>query len=268
MATIKPTYHTTHLGHFDFCGYSYYLEHIADEIEQGNFFTAGGNGVHIARKLNLRQKIKTGVDMDLGPMLDCARDDINERVKTGRVDLKCSELTGLSPLSAAGRIIDRTVKMVEIDRRNLQSTIQPTEVEVDRKIILADWPFNLALRFDCLDTEDYIDDCKTSKRKWTQEKSDSEYQPSTYYLGFRAHRGRDPTGFRHHCVICTPSGRVSAYPIITYRDDKAIVAVLERFLVMHKSIQAGIFAPAHRSSWKCSSQWCKFYRKCKFIGKD
>jgi len=267
MQTEKPTYHTTHLGCFDFCGWAYYLEHIVEERELGNFYTTGGHGVHTARELNLRQKIKSGVDMDLTRMLDCARDEINRRVEEGYVDLQSEQLAGLSKSSAAGRIIDRTVKMVEIDRRNLQSTIQPTEVEVDRKVILTDWPFNIALRFDCLDTENYIDDCKTSKRKWTQEKSDSEYQPSIYTLGFRAYQKKDPTGFRHHCVICTPSGRVSAYPLITHRDDKQIVAVLERMLVMHESIKAGIFAPAHRSSWKCSPQWCRFYRHCKFVGK-
>ena len=267
MTAEKPIYHQSALSQFEFCSYAYYLQHIDGKRGLGNMFLVRGNGVHAARKVNLRQKVNTYRDIALPLLLDVARDEVNRQVAEGLVDLHCEELEGLGPQAAAGRIIDSTAKLVEVDHRQLQSTIQPQEVEVKKAVVLAQWPFDLAMTLDSIDVDCWITDLKTSRVKWTQEKADAEYQPSVYWLGYRAHYRHDPFGFRHHCLTVTRGGRISAYPILTSRTDIQILAVLERFAAMHQAIGAGVFPPAHQSTWKCSPKWCQFYRFCKYVQK-
>lgn len=265
----RRTYHQSGLGNFEFCGWAWYLEEVEGKRGLGSFYSCRGSGTHAARKLNLRQKVVTGKDMPIEPMLDAARDEVNRQVKNDYVDLRSAELDGLNKNAAAGHIIDTTLKIIKVDRQQLQSTIQPVEVEIERTIKLKSWPFDLAMTIDSIDRDRFITDCKTSGKKWTQEKADSEYQPSIYILGCRAHQGFNPAGFRYHCLSCTPKKHIIyAKCLITQRTDRQIISVLERFVAMDEAIKAGVFAPAHQSSWKCSAQWCKFYRKdCKFVRK-
>jgi len=267
MTAEKPVYHQSALSQFEFCAHAYYLDHIEGRRGLGNMFLARGNGVHAARRVNLRQKVRTYRDLALPPLLDVARDEVNRQVAEGRVDLHCEELDGLGPQAAAGRIIDSTRRLVEVDHWQLQRTIQPQEVEVKKAVTLAQWPFDLAMTLDSIDVDCWITDLKTSRTKWTQQRADDEYQPSVYWLGYRAHFGRNPYGFRHHCITASTArtGRVLAYTLRTSRTDAQILAVLERFNAMHAAIGKGVFPPAHQSSWKCSPKWCQFYRMCKYV---
>lgn len=263
----RRTYHQSGLGRFEFCNWAWYLEEIEGKKGIGNFYSCRGNGTHKARKLNLRQKVVSGIDMPLDEMLDAARDEVNRQVKKGYVDLHTVELEGLNKNAAAGRIIDTTLKLVKVDRQQLQSAIQPVEVEIERTIKLKNWPFDLGMTIDSVDADRFITDCKTSRNKWTQEKADSEYQPSIYILGERVHRD-NPAGFRYHCLSITAKRHIIyAQCLITQRTDAQIISVLERIAAMDKAIKAGIFTPAHQSSWKCSAQWCPWFRMCKFVQK-
>lgn len=262
----KPTYHQYALGNFDYCGHAYYLDTIEGKKGLGNFFTCRGSGAHVARKVNLRQKVVTQEDLSLDVLQDAARDEVNRHFEEDRIDLKCDELAGKSKKSAAGLIIDTTLKIVEADRRLLQCRVKPFEVEVERKIVLASWPFDIQMRMDSVDYDNFITDMKTSIRRWSQQQADDQYQPSVYKLGYRVTFDRPFAGFRFHCVTCTKKlHKVSAYEIVTDRTNEQILAVLERFNLMHESIQKGNFAPAHLGSWKCSDKYCKFYRQCKYV---
>lgn len=265
--TKKPIYRVSALSKFEFCGYAWSLENNEGRRGLGTFYTARGTGHHKARELNLRQKVKTYKDLPLAPMLDAARDKINEIVADGALDFDTEHLKGLGKKAAAGRIIDETVRLVQIDRANLQSRIQPREVEIEIMIRLPGWPFDIAMRLDSIDADNYVTDAKTSKRKWNQLKAETEYQPKIYKLGHKAHCPGDPfAGFRYHIVTCTPKQhKLSAYELIVNPNEQRIRAVLERFNAMHNSIQAGLFQPCHSGHWKCSAEYCSFYRWCKYV---
>lgn len=265
----KEIYHVSGLGSFEFCAWAWYLDIIEGRQGKGNFFTCRGHGVHIARKRNLRQKIQSGEDLPLSEMQDAARDLVNKQIQSDRINLHCEQLDGLSKQTAAGLIIDTAIKMVEVDRAQLQKYIQPIEVEKESIITLEHWPFDIGLTRDCIDNQRHIRDCKTSRKKWTQTMADDAYQPSIYELGYRAEFNQPSAGFIFDCLVCTPKRHtISAYPLTTKRSEADMLAILERFFAMYKSIKAGIFVPAHQSSWKCSRQWCEFYDDCKFIGKQ
>lgn len=262
----KQIHHQSELGEFEFCGWAYYLHRIEKLRGLANLFLCRGKGVHIARKLNLRQKIESFVDLPIDLLLDAARDEINRHFDNDLIDLHSEQYEGLNKAAAAGRTIDSTLKLVRIDHSRLQPTIQPVQVEQAGEIELPKWPFNIGLRMDALTDKRKIVDCKTSIKRWTQERADKEYQPSVYELGHRGLFAKKSAGFLYHILTITAKRQlVAAYEIKTYRTDAQIIAVLERFMVMHECIRAGTFPPAHQSAWKCSPKWCEFYRHCKFV---
>lgn len=262
----KPVYRVSYLSAFEYCGWAYYLRYIENKRSLGTFYSARGTGCHKARELNLKQKIESGKDLSLKPMQDAARDSINRQIKDGELDLKTELLAGLGKKAAAGKIIDSTVRLVDIDRTNLQSKIQPLEVEQEITIHLPKWPFDISMRLDAI-TVNLVIDLKTAKQKWSDLKAAKSYQPKVYKLGYRAHRKIVPfEGFRYDIVVCTPKQqRLSAYSIMVDPPEAQIHSVLERFNAMHNSIQAGLFLPCHRGHWKCSPEYCSFYRVCKYV---
>lgn len=261
----KPFYHNWELNSFELCAYALYLRKIEKRQGLGNLFSCRGVGSHFSRELNLKQKIKTKRDLDLNVLQDAARDFVFKQVMTGRVDMKSEELTGMSKKAAAAKIIDSTVKLVKADRQFLLPQIQPREVEIHTRINLPQWPFGLDSRLDCITIQDIIRDCKTSIRQWTQEKADSEYQPSIYTLQYRAKTGKDPVDFIYDCLQYLKRGP-RAYTLSTKRTEAQIIAVLNRIEIMHRQIQAGLFPPQHKSHWKCSARWCRYYRAdCKYV---
>jgi len=263
----KPVYHQSDLSKFEFCPYGFCLERIEKRRGLSSFFAMRGTGAHVARKVNLRQKIATRKDLSVDVLKDAARDEIKKQVDEGRVDLKSDGTAFMSKAAVLSKLIDTTVKLVEIDRLRLQPRLMPLEVEVKKRVILERWPFDLEMTLDSIDEDAHITDLKTSRCKWSQEKADDEYQPSVYWLGYRAHRGCYPKAFRHHCLTITKTGRTYAYQLETIRGPGQIVAVLERIKAMDRSIQAGVFPPTHQSNWKCSPEWCFVYRDCKYVAK-
>ena len=250
---MKPQRHQSDLSKFEFCPYAFYQEEFDGKRGLGSFFSCRGNGCHAARKCNLRQKIKTREDLPLSEMQDAARDEIIRLINEERVDLKGPELLGKNKKSAAGHIIDSTVKLVRADRDRLQRLIQPVQVEVTQTIILHDWPFNLGMTMDSVDEDGYIDDLKTSKQVWTLQKAEEAYQPKVYKRGYRAHHRRDPKGFKYQWLAISPKRHsIRAGEIIVDPSDKEIIAVLNRFEAMDKCIRAGAFPPTHQTNWKCS----------------
>jgi len=122
------------------------------------------------------------------------------------------------------------------------------------------------MTLDSIDRDAYINDLKTSIRKWTEQKVKNAYQPKIYKLGYRAHcPTRLLRGFQYHILVCTKkTHRLAAYKMEVNPTDAEIVAVLERFSAMHRSIQAGVFVPCPKGFWKCSAEYCEFFRDCKY----
>jgi len=263
----KPCYHQSRLSSFEFCGWADYLQNIKKKRGKGSFYSCQGSGVHASRKLNLRQKVKSHNDLSYDEICDACRDEVNRQFDEDRISMKCDFIAGKSKSAAAGFTIDKALKLARVDLRQLQSTIQPVEVEIQKQVALSNWEFDLGMTMDSNDDDNMITDCKTSKMRWSQAKVDEAYQPAVYALGYKAHRKVYPNGFRYHCLTYTSKGKISAYELRTVITEVRIISILNRFQAMHKAIQAGVFTPAHSSSWKCSPNWCDYYSQCKFVRK-
>jgi len=264
----KPIYHQSTLNQFEYCGWNYYLSVIEQKPRIGSVFTARGSGCHTARKVNLRQKIRSKKNLLLSDCQDAARDYVAKEISDDKIDLKTGELILLSKKRAKANLVDTTVKLVTADYDGLHSKIMPVEVEISKDIELKNWPFNLSGTLDCVDAKSGINDLKITKMVWSQDKADEAYQPAVYSLLYKVHAGKNASSFGYHIVqYSSRTYRTKTYPVITVITDERILSVLRRFNAMHEAIKAGIFPPANSGTWKCSPTWCEQYHNCKYVRK-
>lgn len=263
---VKRENHQSDLNLFEFCGECFRLEKIEGKRGRGNFFIARGRGLHRSREHNFRQKILSFVDLPVDDLKDAARDEIVKSVNEDKIAL-VEELAGLGKKGASAKIIRHTLPMVERDRELLMPRVQPWYVEKILKVELPDWPFDLTGKLDVIGTDEFIYDSKTSINKMSQADADDAYQGTHYWLMGRAFLGHNPKGFKYHVLVETKSGKRFAYELETTRTEKQIYALMLRYERMDKAIKAGIFAPCHRGSWKCSPKWCSQFTNCQFVQK-
>ena len=262
----KPEYHQSDLNSFEFCAYAYYLQSIEGRRGLGNFYSCRGNSCHVARKVNLRQKVKSMNDLPVDEIADAACDEIRRLFDEEKIDLKTDELKGLGKKLAVGKVIDNTIPLVRLDRRQLQTKISPAYVEHTIRAKLENLPFDLCGTIDLITTDKWLVDLKTSINCLTQKQADEGYQASLYILLQEAMLGERPAGIVLH-VLQAGKKTNKAYEVTTMRTQKQIESALRRMLAMHEAIQAGIFSPCRVDHWKCSAKWCGFYRGCKYVQK-
>ena len=64
----------------------------------------------------------------------------------------------------------------------------------------------------------------------------------------------------------TPKKRDRKFRVLeSTRDERDYQAFLNRVVLMHSSIQAGIFGAAEQgNNWRCSEKYCGFFRTCRY----
>jgi len=119
--------------------------------------------------------------------------------------------------------------------------------------------------FDAKDEEGYIDDLKTSKASKGQGFADGSMAISCYGVLHRAHYGENPKGYRIQNVITSKSGtRTKTFE--TERTEAQLNQQIARFARGLEAIKTGVFLPCDPGHWKCSEQYCGFWRQCEFGG--
>ncbi len=258
--------HQSDLGTFEYCGYGFYLEQIKGKKAKVSWYACRGWGTHKAREVALRDKFNGGKGLEPDDLIDIARMEINQKVNDDEVDLTDDDLSGKGKQAAAGWILNKTTKLVRLDRSIFIPKIQPALIEQAMTIHLPDFPFDLSGRIDCLTVDGVMPDLKTSKKKWSQDKADESYQPPVYGLMAKTLTGNPIKRFEFHILVDSKSTG-GAYTIPTPLSDARLVSVLERFRALQQSIEKGVFTPCSPSSWKCSAKWCNFHGDCKYVRK-
>lgn len=262
----KPIYRQSMLSSFELCAYSYYLKTVEKKRPRVGFYAVRGSAIHAGREINFKQKKTSGTDLPIDMLLDAARDEVNKRIKDEQVDLKNDEiLGGLSKKAAAGIVINESRPLIKIDRQILQPKVQPKEIEFEIAVELPQYEFDLAGIVDLIDKGNVIIDTKTARRMWNDAKIEKSIQPASYWLLTRAILKKEPADFVYHFLLAQKSPR--ALTVKSPVDERRIRITLDRYMIMHKMIQAGNFPPVEIGHWKCSAKYCNLYYDCKFGAK-
>ncbi len=119
------------LDMFTRCGEQYRRRYIEGEIVPPGIAARIGTGVHKAAETNWREKMRTGQDMPLDAVQDCAAEAYHKALQDG-VFFAPDELPGATLAMAEGK--DTAVSLATLFRREQGPPVTPARV--GEKIIL------------------------------------------------------------------------------------------------------------------------------------
>lgn len=262
--TGRYVFHQSDLNKFERCGWQFYLENIEHRRGQRTRYHLRGSALHKSREVNFRQKIASGNDLPCSDLLDAARDTIVSSMQDGGVQMS-GDLEGKTAGDAMNIILHETLPLVEVDREVLMPDLQPAIVEQPVAVTLPKQSFDLGGRIDLITKQSHIIDAKTSKKRWTQQQADTEYQATHYWILAGAALESAPRAFCYDILLIKKRGN-DAYRLPTQRTNADVAALIERYKSMEQAIRKGMFVPSHRSNWWCSPVWCAQWNNCKYVG--
>lgn len=247
------------------CGEQFRRRYLENEIVPPGIAAGRGTGLHHANKVNLRQKITTGVDLPLSDIKDAARDGFVNAFRDG-VYIPKHLIAEKDRLINMG--LEDSLRCAEVYLDKVAPEIQPRAVEE---------PFHLdvglALPIEgTLDIEraSKVDDLKTAAKKWSEGQIQKEIQPVMYSYSHEMVTGIRPL-FKYHIMIArrgqdgsaTSAGYDSQEMTCKDSDYSALFAKFHVFIDM---LQKGVFPPANPTAWWCSLDFCGFFSTCAYRG--
>ncbi len=230
------------------CGEQFRRRYIEGEIIPPGIAAGRGTGLHFANKVNLRQKIVSGVDLPLSDIKDAARDGFVHAFRDG-VYIPKDKLSEKETLMNDG--LEDSLRCSEVYLDKVAPEIMPRSVEE---------PFNVDIGLELplagtidIERSAKVDDLKTAAKKWQEGQIEKEIQPVLYSLAHEKLTGLRPV-FKYHIMICRrgKDGRATSADYQA-QDIKATDGMYQSLIYKAKvfidSIQKGVFMPANPTSW-------------------
>ena len=245
---------------FQRCGEQWRRRYLEGEIIPPGIAARVGTGVHKAAETNFKQKIKTGQDMPLDAVQDCAAEAYNKALQDG-VFFAPDEVPGAKKAMAEGK--DSAVALATVFRQQLAPTITPRFVEHKVTLELEGVPLPIITILDCYTEDNKLRDLKTSGKKWSEDKAHTSPQPTAYRESIKQETGEYPEELLFDVLVNNKTPVLQTIPTIRGNDDRAILT--RHFCIMTDSINAGIFPPAQPDHWCCSMKFCGYFFTCPHI---
>ena len=248
------------LDTFTRCGEQFRRRFLEGEFIPPGIAARIGSGVHKAAETNWREKMRTGEDMPLDAVQDCAAEAYNNLLKEG-VFFAPDELSGAKQAMADGK--DTAVSLATLFRRELAPKIMPALVEEKIFINLPGLDLPVVTILDLFTEDKCLRDLKTSEKEWSEDKAHASNQPTAYREAVKQATGEYPAHIFFDVLV---SAKPTALQILSTRRDEQDTAILARkFQIMCAAINAGIFPPAQPDHWCCSPRFCGYYFTCMHI---
>jgi len=226
-----------------------------------------GSAAHKSREVNLTQKVKSQEDMNIEEVTDVARDYVCETFESNEIEIG-KEWDGKSKDSARGIAVDMSVEMAEKDRLVFQPEIQPAAVEETLAISFPDISRIIVGKLDV--REDYdgnvIRDLKTGKRAFGQAKADDGMGLTTYGMLALSSSGIVIDKYLIDNVVNSGKTPCKTVAYETTRTKEELQKQLQRFALVCRNIDKGVFMCADPQEWYCSKEWCGYHDVCPYAG--
>ena len=241
------------------CGEQFRRRYIEGHMVPPGIAAGRGTGVHKANENNLKQKIKTDVDLSISDMKDAARDGFVQAFNSG-IYLPKGEIPEKERI--INDALNDTMRLTELYGEQVAPKIHPLEVESQFNIDVG-LPLNIAGTID-IQRESKLDDLKTTKKTWSDGQINKEIQPVLYSFVHEFKTGIRPR-FDYQILIALKNSVKLQVQSITPTNNhyRALFAKLHVFCSM---IEKGVFLPANPTSWWCSEKWCGYYLTCPYVG--
>ncbi len=239
------------------CAERFRRRYIEGERSPAGVEAARGQGLHAASKINLRQKILTGIDLPLDAMRDAARDGFVKQVMEG-VFLTPDEVPFKNTILNQG--LNEAIQLTGLYAERVAPLINPVRVEEPFTLNIG-LPVPLGGIMD-FEEADSLGDLKSASKPWPDGRIKTEIQAKLYSYVFEKKTGIRPRFDYHvHSVKGKALQTISVTP--TMDDYRGMLMTVSRFWMM---VQSGVFLPADPGHWSCSEKWCQFHSTCPFVG--
>jgi len=221
-----------------------------------------GGGVHHGAEVNHKAKLRTGQDEPLDVVTDAARDHYVRLVRKG-VFFPADEVSSAKRQIAEG--IDRTVSLARLYHAELAPRItRPVLVEEPVYVRPEGLPVPVMGLIDVADESGWVPDLKTGARKWSDSNL-SQHVPQmvVYRELYRERFGRPPARMSFEVLVSTQTPAHQSVAVDLTEGDWP--ALLDRFRLMLRMVETGIFPPAAPGHWVCSPKYCGYWWSCEFI---
>ncbi|MCK5617330.1 PD-(D/E)XK nuclease family protein [Candidatus Pacearchaeota archaeon] len=249
---------SSQIGTFCECGVAYrksYIERLKTGSGSGAVFGTAG---HFAEnEINLRQKIKSKVDVPV----DVVQDAFRDRLQGMKGDIEWNKAERKEGVRKLWREMKETgIVAMERLHLDLAPKIQPISIEAKIVIPLKNFPIDIMGTWDVECRRD-LWDFKFKKKTPTQNDADKNLGFTLYAMAKTVKDGKPPRSIKMAGIVRLKRGP-KTFEITTKRTEDDFRRVLLTVNKIEKSIQAGIFLPASPLSWKCAPAWCGHYETC------
>lgn len=248
------------LDMFTRCGEQYRRRYVEGEVIPPGIAAHIGTGVHRAAEINWREKMRTGHDMPMDAIQDCAAEAYDKALQNG-VFFAPDELSGATLAMSEGK--DTAVSLATLFRHELAPAITPAMVEEKMVMDLPGVDLPVVVILDLYTEDKTLRDLKTSSRKWNADKAHASNQPTAYREAIRQATGEYPAQLIFDVLIGSRTPALQSIATTRGEDDLTILA--RKFQLMCRAISAGIFQPAPPDHWCCSPRFCGYFFTCPHI---
>jgi len=252
------------LNKLSLCGEDFYRSYVLGIRAGVGVQAVTGTAVHTSMRYDLGRKLESGQAADIKDVRECAAEAL-DATWLGEEPLLDADERSRGAKIVRAEAKDNAVMLATVGHYSMVPFIQPTGLEVKRRIELDGFPFDLEGTSD-IEEEGKLAlwDIKTSARKYAADAAFGAPQLDMYAF-MRAAEGKTPlktVGFQvlvktklpKHQVVVAPAP--TNFPAIRLRIERATAVV-----------QAGAFMPVDPSGpsgWKCSEAFCGHFNDCPF----
>lgn len=226
-----------------------------------------GTAVHDSAGHNLKQKVKSYVDLRTSEVVDVARESVVGGF-AGSVILEPEEM-GVGLRLLRSRTIDVAVKMSRSFHLEAAPHIRPLLVEQSIRVRPAHkvFPIDIVGRIDLVTRDGGVRDIKTKVAMPPAGAEHLDQQLTMYAMLFEAKYGKLPGYVGHDIVFKKESVGSRAYHELrcSRRSRQDITDMIARLNVTWAAIVAGNFPPTDPTAWNCSPRWCAHWDTCPYV---
>jgi len=250
------------LNHYNLCGQSYYRHYILEDRRPAGTAALRGSAVDAAVTMMLELKNTTEALSEAD--VDQAVWQYVNAADRGDVALTVAE-------KAKGSFDDHIVTVGNVAcelshayRQKILPFVDPLYTQFEIEVPLSGPDDDSVLMYlDVVERDGTIRDTKT-KNRWPGDKAaDQSSQLALYAAGLEALTGvRSPS---QKLDVLVPGKRgVRAETITAVHDADSQARATGRLSLAAAGVRAGSFQPASPDSWKCSENWCPYWRECAY----
>lgn len=146
-------------------------------------------------------------------------------------------------------------------------SVKPESLEMKTELTMPGISVPIVGYIDMIQNDGIPIDIKTSNSRWSQEKADSDLQP-TFYLAALEQLQMVKLPAKFKFLVFTKTKNPTVQILETTRTHEDVFALYSLVGEVWQAIQREVFTPTDPGNWWCHPKYCGFWDVCEYGGKN